>query len=150
MDEVEVRQEPEEAAILRKWFMEQALGSPDTLDQAARLLIGLVTGLIGVLFAVLTVAEEPGKLPAYMGEPWMRWLGVTSIGLLLSALLAALKVALPEKITFTPARTDELQRTFAELLEGKSRWLKVATITFGLGVTALGVVLIAALVVGEG
>ncbi len=138
---------PKEKA-LREWFAEQALASPDTLDAAARLLIGLITGLIGVLFGVLTVTAEAGKMPAYMGLPAVRWLGVISVAALLAALLAALNVVLPRELRVASARLDEQEAAFADLLRAKSRWLRAAAIAFGLGVFALGVVLVVALRVG--
>ena len=53
-----MREETSEEKKLREWFEAQALESPKNLEDAARLLIGLVTGLLGALFGVLTVSAE--------------------------------------------------------------------------------------------
>ncbi len=53
-----IREETSEEKKLREWFETQALESPKNLEEAARLLIGLVTGLLGALFGVLTVSAE--------------------------------------------------------------------------------------------
>jgi hypothetical protein len=151
MAELEIMEEHEETAEeqrLREWFAEQRLASPDTLDAAARLLIGLDTGLVGTLFGVLTVTAEVGEMPSYMGETYVRWLGVSSVVALLIALLAALGVVLPRKIYVTPARLDEQERALHDLLGAKSRWLRIATIFFGVGVFTLGTILVIALLTG--
>jgi hypothetical protein len=145
---VEDRPESAEEKAMREWFAEQALASPDTLDAAARLLIGLITGLVGVLFGVLTVTAEAGKMPAYMALPSVRWLGVISVAALLAALLSALNVVLPRKKSYAPARLDQQEDAFTELLKIKSRWLRAATVAFGVGVFALGIVLVVALLFG--
>ena len=133
---------PEERA-LRKWFAQQALASPDALEAAARTILSLVTALLGVLYGVLAVAEDP--LPAYFRLPAVRWLGVGTVGALLVALVGTLGVVLPQRIQVSSARPDQQASAFAALLARKSRWLTVAVIAFGLGLVALGAVLVIAL-----
>jgi hypothetical protein len=137
------RPETEEETQLGRWFDQQALAAPDTLDAAARTLLSLVTALIGTLFGVLTVAADP--LPAYLGYPAIRSLGAVSVGALLAALTGALGVLMPVHLEVSSHRLDEQAQAFARVLERKSRWLNVAAIAFGLGVGALGAVLVAAL-----
>jgi hypothetical protein len=131
---------------LGEWFAKQALGSLDTLEAAARTILTLVTALIGALFSVLTIAA--GDLPAYLQVPAARGLVTVSVGALLTALVGALGVLLPSRVQVSSHRPDEQARAFGELLEGKSRWLTGTVIAFGVGVGALGIVLMAALVVG--
>ena len=151
MPELEILEEhtetPEEKQ-LREWFARQALASPDTLDAAARLLIGLVTGLIGTLFGVLTVTAEAGKMPAYMALSTVRWLGVISVAALLAALFAALNIVLPRELHVKSARLDMQEAAFTALLRAKSRWLRIAASAFGVGVVALGITLVVALLSG--
>ena len=64
---ISIREENSEEKKLREWFETQSLDSPKNLEDAARLLIGLVTGLLGALFGVLTVSAE--TLPAYLSLP---------------------------------------------------------------------------------
>ncbi len=137
------RPETEEETQLGRWFDQQTLAAPDILDAAARTLLGLVTALIGTLFGVLTVAAD--SLPAYMGYPAIRSLGVASVAALLAALTGALGVLMPMRLEVSSHRLDEQAQAFARVLKRKSRWLNVAVIAFGLGVGALGAVLVAAL-----
>ncbi len=137
------RPETEREKEVRAWFEKQALSAPDTLEAAARTILSLVTALIGALFGVLTVAAE--KLPAYMDYPAVRGLGVVSAGALLAALIGALGVLLPARAQVSSHRIDEQARAFERLLARKSRWLKVTVVAFGVGVGALSVVLIVAL-----
>jgi len=74
---VGVRAESSTEQMQREWFAKQALESPAHLEEAARLLIGLVTGLLGVVFTVLTVASNP--LPGYKHVPVIRWLGAIAV-----------------------------------------------------------------------
>jgi hypothetical protein len=128
---------------LRKWFAEQSLGSLDSLEAAARTMLSLATALIGTLFTVLTIAAE--DLPTYLQVPGVRALGAVSVGAFLVALVGALGTLLPSRVHVSSHRPDEQARAFQELLEGKSRWLTGTAIAFGVGVGALGIVLIAAL-----
>jgi len=139
------RPESEEEKKLGRWFGKQALTAPDTLEAAARTILGLVTALIGALFGVLTVAAD--KLPPYMYYPAVRGLGVVSVGALLAALIGALGVLLPARVQVSSHRIDEQARAFERILERKSRWLKVTVVAFGVGVGALAVVLVAALLI---
>ena len=140
---VDVHEETEEEKALGEWFEKQALASPDTLEAAARTILGLVTALLGVLFGVLAVTADP--LPAYFNLPLVRCLGVVSVAALLVALTGALGVVLPLRVEVASARPDQQARAFQRLMARKSRWLTLAVIAFGLGLVALGTVLIVAL-----
>lgn len=140
---VGIRVETEEEKRQREWFEKQVLASPDHLDEAARLIIGLVTGLLGVLFGVLAIANDP--LPAYLRDPNIRGLGGWSVALLLGGLLAALFVVLPWRWTFKPRVPASQAATFAAILRSKSIALTIAAILFGAGVVFLAALLIFAL-----
>lgn len=92
---ISTRLETEQEKQTGDWFSAQALESPKTLDEAARLLVGLVTGLLGALFGVLTVSAE--KLPPYLSFPLVKLFGVAAVLLWLAALLASLAVVLPRR-----------------------------------------------------
>ena len=138
-----VRPETEEEAALDRWFEKQALASPDTLEAAARTLLGLVTALLGILVGVLAMSSDP--LPAYLQLPLVRWLGVGTVVALLVALVGALGVVLPRRTRVASSRPDQQADAFQQLLARKSRWLTVTGIAFGLGVVALSAILIVAL-----
>jgi hypothetical protein len=140
---VEQRVETPEEKALGEWFAKQALASPDTIEAAARAIIGLVTALLGVLFGVLTVAGK--ELPDYMWLPWVRPLGVIVVLGLLAALVCALVVVLPRRVVVSPHRPGEQAKAFQEILARKSKWLTATVVAFGVGLVALGAVLIVAL-----
>jgi hypothetical protein len=140
---VSIREETPGEAEMRQWFAQQALASPDTLDAAARLLISLVTGLLTLLFGVLAVAGDP--LPSYLAHWPVRVLGVVSVVALLAALGAALGAVLPARLAADPARPARQAAAFAELVRRKAGWLRGAVVAFGLGMAALSLALIVAL-----
>ncbi len=140
---VGIREETPAEAAQRDWFEKQALASPGNLEEAARLIIGLITGLLGVLFGVLTItAEHP---PAYLALPIVRYLGAAVVVVLLVALLAALAVVLPLRLVTNSAKPDDQAKAFAALLRTKANVLMVAVIAFGLGIAGLSGVLVLAL-----
>jgi hypothetical protein len=128
---------------LGEWFAQQALAAPGNLEAAARTIVGLVTGLLGLLLGVLAVSEDP--LPAYLWDAGVRPLGVAAVVFLLIALLCALMVVLPRHIAVSSHRPDEQEQEFRKMLARKTRWLTITVIVFGLGVALLGAILIVAL-----
>ena len=140
-----IREETPEEAALRKWWAAQALDSPKNLEEAARLLVGLVTGLLGALFTVLTVSAE--TLPAYMSLPLVKASGVAAVVLWLASLLAGLVVVLPRRWSAAPGKPDTQSQMFKKILGYKSAWLTACVIAFGLAVVALGIALVTALLV---
>lgn len=140
---ISIREENGEEKKLREWFETQALESPKNIEDAARLLIGLVTGLLGALFGVLTVSAE--ALPAYFSLSLVRWGGMAAVVLWLLSLLAGLAVVAPRKWQSNMGKPDTQVDVFRQITAYKSDWLKISVILFGGATIALGVVLIAAL-----
>ena len=140
---ISIREENSEEKKLREWFETQALESPKNLEDAARLLIGLVTGLLGALFGVLTVSAE--TLPAYLSLPVVKGFGVGAVGLWLASLLCGLVVVTPRRWQADAGKPETQSQVFKEILRHKSAWLKASVILFGAAVIALGVVLVTAL-----
>jgi hypothetical protein len=138
-----IREENTEEKKLREWFETQSLESPKNIEDAARLLIGLVTGLLGALFSVLTISAE--KLPAYLSLPSIKWCGVIAVALWLLSLLAGLFVVSPRKWQSDAGKPDTQKTAFSQLLRYKSTWLRASVILFGLAIVALGIVLVTAL-----
>jgi hypothetical protein len=126
-----------------EWYVKQTLASPETLDAAARTLIGLVTGLLGVLFGVMAVKDK--DLPSYFWLDWMRPLAALSVLGLLTALGGGLAVVWPRPLRVSSHRVDQQARALQDLLRAKSRWLRISASAFGLGAAALGIVVIIAL-----
>jgi hypothetical protein len=140
---VSIREETSQEKKLREWFETQAIESPKNLEEAARLLIGLVTGLLGALFGVLTVSAE--TLPAYLSLPVIKGCGIAAVALWLASLLCALIVVTPRKWRSDAGKPDTQNQVFKAMLLHKSRWLRVAVIFFGVAVLSLGVILVTAL-----
>jgi hypothetical protein len=140
---VDIREETPAEAARREWFEKQALAAPDNLEAAARQIIGLVTALLGVLFGVLTVAGDP--LPGYMQLLIIRWLGIAVVVSLLLALLTSLLVILPFKRETASGKPDSQERVFREILNFKSYFLFWGAVLFGIGLLALGIILIIAI-----
>jgi hypothetical protein len=138
-----IREENSEEKKLREWFETQSLESPKNLEEAARLLIGLVTGLLGALFGVLTISAE--TLPAYLSSPVIKGFGVGAVGLWLLSLLCGLVVVTPREWQSDAGKPDTQIQVFRQLLHYKAAWLRVSAILFGGAVFALGVVLVTAL-----
>lgn len=141
---ISIREENSAEKKLREWFETQSLESPKNLEEAARLLIGLVTGLLGALFGVLTVSAE--TLPAYLSLPLVKWCGILAVALWLLSLLCALVVVTPRRWQSDAGKPDSQSLVFKAMLSHKSGWLRAAVILFGAAVIALGVVLVTALV----
>ena len=140
---VEQHAETKEEKALADWFAAQALGSLDTLEAAARTILGLVTGWMGLLLGVLSLGETP--LPAYLWNTPVRALGAAAVGCLLAALGCALAVLLPRRLALSSHRPDRQARAFDKMLAHKSRWLKATVIAFGLASFLLGIILVVAL-----
>lgn len=140
---ISVREETSEEKKLREWFETQKLESVKNLEEAARLLIGLVTGLLGALFGVLTVSAE--TLPKYFSLPLVKVCGIAAVALWLLSLLSALIVVTPRKWQSDAGKPETQSQTFKEILFHKSIWLRTSVMLFGAAVIALGVVLVTAL-----
>jgi hypothetical protein len=132
---------PEEER-LADWFAEQRLRSPDHLEAAARQMIGLVTGLLGLLLGVVAVAEKP--LPSYVTWPLVRWLTVAGIALLLLALIAGLVVLWPRRMAVSSHSIADQRQAFQAILRHKALALSASLILFCLGLSALVAVLVLA------
>ncbi len=128
---------------MRDWFAKQVLESPRNLEEGARLLIGLVTGLLGVLFSVLAIANDP--LPAYLRLPYVRYLGAVAVFFVLVGLVAALDVVLPREWRFKPAKPASELETFHQIVRYKARSLTIASVTFGVGIAVMAIALVLAL-----
>ena len=139
---VETRPPSPEEERLADWFAEQQLKSPDHLEAAARQMVGLVTGLIGLLLGVVAIAEKP--LPSYLAWPLLRWLTVVGIVLLLLALVAGLAVLWPRRWAVSSRSLTDQRQTFEAILQRKARALSAGMVLFCLGVAALAAVLVLA------
>jgi hypothetical protein len=135
---VGIREETSAEKAQREWFEKETLGSPDNLEEAARQVIGLVTGMITVFVGILAVTGNP--IPAYLRVPFVRAAGCVTLALLWIALGAALGVVVPWHWTFNPAQPSSQASTFVKILQLKSKALTIAVGAFAAGLLILGVI----------
>ncbi len=131
-----------------EWFATQELRSPDNLEAVARQLLGLITGLLGLLLAVLALSESP--LPAYLDHPVVPWLGGLGIVFMLVALLFAMGVLWPRRLIVSPHKLQEEKAAFWAMVERKAQLLRIALGAFVWGVLLLGALLVLALFTAAG
>ena len=102
---------PENAAdrALREWFDELERHNLDRLEEGAKTITQLVTGLYGVLFAVLALSDQP----AYLKQPIVQGFGIAGVALFFVALLAALVVAYPWRTSYQEDNLSSMRRRTA-------------------------------------
>lgn len=133
--------ETAEDRALREWFDEQERRNLDRLEAGAQTITQLVTGLYGVLFAVLALSDQP----AYLQRASVQWLGAGGVAAFFVALLAALVTLYPWRSTYRVDNLSEMERAYRAML-GRKLWsLRVALVTFLIGTAALGGVILAVL-----
>ncbi|HEY3342909.1 MAG TPA: hypothetical protein VGK81_12860 [Anaerolineae bacterium] len=140
---ISTRAESAEEEALRKWFDQQRLNSPTNLEDAAKLIIGLISGLLTVMFGVLAIAQK--DLPGYLANPAVRWLGALVVALLFISLASALVVVLPFRTSTKSDQPQDQRQAFEGLLERKAIAITVTAVAFGLGIAALAAALVVAL-----
>ncbi|WP_333691898.1 hypothetical protein [Chloroflexus sp.] len=126
---------------LREWFESQKRGNIERLEAGAQTLIQLITGLYGVLFAVLALSDQP----AYLQNPIVQWAGTVGVCAFFGSLLAAMLVAVPRRVAYQQDNLTEMQRVYQRLLRRKATLLQLAQIGFLLGMAGLIAVILAIL-----
>jgi hypothetical protein len=126
---------------LREWFDEQERRNLDRLEEGAKTLIQLVTGLYGVLFAVLALKDDP----AYLQQATVLWLGTGSLFAFFIALLAALGVVYPWRSTYQEDNLSAMRRAQNAMLLRKVWGLRLSLWAFVAGTGLLAGVILAVL-----
>ena len=139
---VGIRTETPAEAAQREWFAAQATAAPANLEEAARLIVGLVTTLLGLLLGLLSLAGD--KTPLFLRAADIKDLSVGAIGLLFIALAGGLVVVIPLRYTAQSARPASQAGTFASILQRKSLALTLSVVAFGFGLLAISAVLVLA------
>jgi hypothetical protein len=121
---------------LREWFDEQERTNLTRLEEGAKTITQLTTGLYGVLFAALAFSKEPTL--AYLRDPVVRWLGSISLATLFLALLAALITAYPFRTTIQQDNLSSMQRALTTMRQRKLWSLRAALLLFLIGMGSLG------------
>lgn len=126
---------------LREWFDDQQRRSLDRMQDAAKTIIQLASGIYGVLFAVLAFDKDR----AYLQRLSVEIGGTVSMLALFVALVAAYFVVQPRAVSWQEDNLSEMRRVYRAVEQRKSRWLNAALIAFLVGTGALGVVILAVL-----
>ena len=128
--------ESDEDRALREWFNEQRTKNLDRLEEGAKALAQLVTGLYSVLFAILAFSSDP--VPAYLRDPLVRWLGSIAVGAFFVALCATLVVIFPWPHRYQEDELTSMRRA-RKRMEQIKRWgLSLGMATFLIGMAYVG------------
>lgn len=128
--------EREESRELREWFAEQQGKNLDRLEEGAKTLTQLITGLYGVLFAFLAFSSDP--IPAYLRDSAVRWLGSVALVGLFLALLAALNAQYPWASSYQEHNISSMRRARDRMRRTKVWSLRLALLLFLVGMGCLG------------
>ncbi|WP_298405012.1 hypothetical protein [uncultured Chloroflexus sp.] len=126
---------------LREWFESQQRGNIERLEAGAQTITQLVTGLYGVLFAVLALSDQP----AYLQNPVVQWAGTAGICAFFASLIAAMLVALPRRLSVQQDNLTEMQQMYRHLQGRKANLLRAAQAMFLFGTACLITVILALL-----
>ena len=121
---------------LREWFDEQERSNLTRLEEGAKTITQLTTGLYGVLFAVLAFSQDPTL--AYLRDPVVRWLGSVTLAALFLALLTALITAYPFRNVIEQDNLSSMRRVLNAMRRRKLWALRAALWLFLIGMGALG------------
>jgi hypothetical protein len=141
----ESRPPTEEQQRLFTLFAEMERSQPDTLDAAGKRIIELVTGLLGVLFAVIAFGDT--FPPPYLVHPLPRFLCLVALACYLAAMFMALRVVQPRDYQFYRHNLDGMREELARIVKHKSSALWWAGVLFFIGSVLLGA-LVGVIVVG--
>lgn len=134
---------PETAAEreVREWFEHQRRTNLERLEAGAQTLIQLITGVYGVLFAVLALSDQP----VYLSRSVVVWMGSIGLVVFFAALIAAVMVVIPRPLRYQLDNLTEMQHTYERLVRRKATMLVVAQLGFLLGIACLIAVILAVL-----
>ncbi|MBK9713778.1 MAG: hypothetical protein IPO81_21135 [Kouleothrix sp.] len=128
--------ETEDDRALRAWFAEQQGKNLDRLEEGAKTLAQLITGLYGVLFAILAFSANP--TPAYLRDTTVRWLGSAALGALFVALLGTLAALYPRASRYQEHNLSAMRRAREGMRRVKVWSLRLALALFLVGMGCLG------------
>ncbi|MBA3944334.1 MAG: hypothetical protein H0X37_07195 [Herpetosiphonaceae bacterium] len=125
----------------REWFEEQEKKNTDRLEDGAKTITTLVTGLYGVLFGVLALSTHP----EFLKRPSVQWLGTAGVVVFFLALLAALTTTYPWPNLAQRDNVTEMEAAYTALVKRKVWSLSVALVAFVVGTLLLGCLISAVL-----
>jgi uncharacterized membrane protein len=114
-------------------------GQLDLLDAAGKRIIELVTGLLGVLLAVLALGQY--FPPPYLNNPFARLLAILALIFYLLAMLAGMWVMQPRKYRRFTRNLSALRQELDQIIDDKSRALRWAGAFFFAGSVCLALLI---------
>jgi hypothetical protein len=118
----------EEQIQLEQWFREQKLKSVDHLETAGRELLALTTTLMGLVFGLLALNDDPSYLDYLLNK----FLAAGVVMGLFASLILSVTVIYPKQWNTAENLPDEQAQTFKELLTYKSKQLTYSLISFAI------------------
>ncbi len=118
---------------LLEYFQDLERASLNTLEEAARQLITLVTALLGLFFGVMAFRDTP----AYLTHPAVRALGTAAAAFYVLTLFLALDVVTPRRLERPAADLTAMRALLHRLFTRKSRSLRGAQVAFALATLCL-------------
>ncbi|WP_322822487.1 hypothetical protein [Chloroflexus sp.] len=131
--------ETERDRELREWFAAQERGNVERLEAGAQTMMQVISGLYGVLFAVLALSDQP----TYLQLPVVRWAGSAGVCIFFASLVAAMLVLLPRRIAYQEDNLTAMRRAYDHLLRRKATLLQVAQVLFLGGIACVIAVILA-------
>lgn len=123
---------------LREWFDNQERENVNRLEEGAKTIIQLVTGLYGALFAVLALADQP----VFLAQRSVQVAGTVAMLFYLAALFAALAVVFPTRHVYQEDNLTSMQLALKQMLASKLFALRVALVAFLIGSASLALVIL--------
>jgi hypothetical protein len=138
-EEIVIRAEEPEETELRQKLEKLEQNKLENLEAGSKTLIQLVTGLYGLLFAVLAFGEN---LPVYLQSQVVQCVGTVSLMALLLSLVASLVAVFPWPYTYRDGYLSDMERVFKRMEKVKSVSLSAALICFLIGIIALAILVL--------
>ena len=124
---------PAEAVPL-DFFAELEGKSIANLEAAAREILKLTTGFLGLLLGIVSLGSDSVAPILQVDE--IKYTALAAILLLVLALASALLVVLPRGYQYRPSSLDDKEAAFQLMLDRKSASLSAAVIFFGLSLAS--------------
>lgn len=128
---------PEELQLI-DFFANLRKNSIESIEAAARQLIGLVTTLLGLFFGVLAFKDQP----TYLAHMEVKIVGLLAAVGYIFTLFAALTVVMPRKLEIPQYDLTAMRELLESLFNLKGAFLRTAQLSFAFATLALLVLIL--------
>lgn len=130
----------EEDNLLIAIMQDMKKGQIDFLDAGAKRLIELISVLLGVLLATLTIGDQ--YPPDYLSDNiWGKIFALLTLVLYIGAMFGSLMAIQPRRYKFYSYNLTQMKQELEKIIADKSWWLFVGGACFMAGSAALGLLL---------